>query len=406
MFRLLGQGVGRLQKGDEDAVFQGDGRPGGFGARIHAVIIVVITIIVKRKTPASLYLHLGFPQRPKVNLTPEASRALRDDGFHGVSDVFGRQRLRSVLRAARGEFRGDASRADHADADAVLAEIFRHAAGKPDDAPLGSTIDSAASEGIFSGQRADVDDVARAAADHGRRHGAGNEKDALEIGVQHAIPIGFGSLMGWAEQADARVVDEDGDGPQLGFRFGYKISNVPRFGNVGHLRMNGDTKFRHVERGFLERGYVPAANRAGGSLRRKLAGDGPAHRAASAGDERHGVRQRFLFARVLIWFACPNHQNSSSYAGHSFCATLILSLEFSAILGSHLVALRETTGGVFFNENFPQVIKSANGNVLQIRCGFPYNPKVFRNNAIPGRSIPGCTGSRNSSSEWSEETWE
>ncbi|PYU70957.1 MAG: hypothetical protein DMG49_10305 [Acidobacteria bacterium] len=45
---------------------------------------------------------------------------------------------------------------------------------------------------------------------------------------------------------------------------------------------------------------------------------------------------------------------------------------------------------------FPQVIKSTKGNVLRIGCGFPYNPKVFRNKAIPGRSIPGCTGSRNS----------
>jgi len=45
-------------------------------------------------------------------------------------------------------------------------------------------------------------------------------------------------------------------------------------------------------------------------------------------------------------------------------------------------------------KKFPQVIKSVKGNVLQIGCGFPYNPKVFRNKAIPGRSIPGCTGSR------------
>src|SRR5436309_259114 len=185
----------------------------GFGVRTHLTIIVVITIIVKRKTPASLYLHLGFPQRPKVNLTQEASRALRNDGFHGVSDVLRRQRLRGVLCAARREFRGDASRANHADANAVLAEIFRHAAGKPDDAPLGRAIDSAAGKGVFSGQRADVDNVPRAAADHGRRHSAGNEKYALKIGGQHAIPIGFGLLVGWAEEANPGVVDENRNGP-------------------------------------------------------------------------------------------------------------------------------------------------------------------------------------------------
>ena len=36
LFRLLGQGVGGLQESDEDAVLQGDGRPGGSGVRMHA----------------------------------------------------------------------------------------------------------------------------------------------------------------------------------------------------------------------------------------------------------------------------------------------------------------------------------------------------------------------------------
>src|SRR2546429_2482232 len=59
-----------------------------------------------------------------------------------------------------------------------------------------------------------------------------------------------------------------------------------------------------------------------------------------------------------------------------------------------LVALREIGNAAFLYKKYPQVTKSTKGNVLQMWCGFPYNPKVFRNNAIPGRSIPGCTGSR------------
>jgi hypothetical protein len=50
--------------------------------------------------------------------------------------------------------------------------------------------------------------------------------------------------------------------------------------------------------------------------------------------------------------------------------------------------------GEFLLKEFPQVIKSTKDNVLRIGCGLPYNPKVFRNKAIPGRSVPGCTGSR------------
>src|SRR5438132_7907849 len=86
--------------------------------------------------------------------------------------------------------------------------------------------------------------------------------------------------------------------------------------------------------------------------------------------------------------------------GHSFCATLILSSEFSAILGSPGGLEGNKRDVAFFDKKYLQVTKSKKGNVLQIGCRFPYNPKVFRNNAIPGRSIPGCTGSRNSGSEF------
>jgi len=37
---------------------------------------------------------------------------------------------------------------------------------------------------------------------------------------------------------------------------------------------------------------------------------------------------------------------------------------------------------------------------LQIGRGFPYNPKVFRNNAIPGRRFPGAPEAENSGSEF------
>src|SRR5437016_14420141 len=87
---------------------------------------------------------LRFPQWPKVNLAQEASRALRDDGFHGVGNIFGAQHFRRVLWAAAGEFRGNASRTNHADADAVFPETFRHAAGTTDDPPLAGATHAAA----------------------------------------------------------------------------------------------------------------------------------------------------------------------------------------------------------------------------------------------------------------------
>jgi len=39
---------------------------------------------------------------------------------------------------------------------------------------------------------------------------------------------------------------------------------------------------------------------------------------------------------------------------------------------------------------------SVKGNVLRMGYGFPYNPKVFRNRAIPGGSVPGAPEAENS----------
>src|SRR5260370_41022120 len=107
-------------------------------------------------------------------LAQKALRALRYNGFHGMGHILGTQHFRRILCAAPGESRSDTSRANHTHSDAVFAKIFRHAAGKTDDTPFGRAIDAAACEGVFSGERTDVDDVARAAPDHGMRHRAGN----------------------------------------------------------------------------------------------------------------------------------------------------------------------------------------------------------------------------------------
>src|SRR4029077_9560514 len=106
------------------------------------------------------------------------------------------------------KLRGGAAGADDADADAVVAKIFRHATGKTDDAPFRGAIDAAAGEGVFAGERADIDDVAGAAADHGGHDGARNKEDALQIGVVNAVPISFGLFVSGAEEADPGVIDE------------------------------------------------------------------------------------------------------------------------------------------------------------------------------------------------------
>src|SRR5216684_5721582 len=116
-----------------------------------------------------------------MNLAQEALGTLRDDSFHRVGHIFRTQHFRRVLCGTRREFRSYASRADHTDADPVFAKIFRHAAGKPENTPFGRAINASASESVLAGQRTDVDDVTRATADQGRRHGTGNQENTLEI---------------------------------------------------------------------------------------------------------------------------------------------------------------------------------------------------------------------------------
>src|SRR5712692_3742924 len=87
--------------------------------------ILVVTTIVKRKIPQGS----GFPYRAQLDFAQETLRALR--GYHGdrMSDVLRRQYFGRILGAVTGKFRGHASGANHADAYAMSAQVFRHAAG-------------------------------------------------------------------------------------------------------------------------------------------------------------------------------------------------------------------------------------------------------------------------------------
>src|SRR5713226_1680425 len=264
---------------------------------------------------------LTVPQRPKMNLAQEALRALRDDGFHGVCHIFRTQHFRRVLCAAPGEFRGDTSWANHADADAMLAEIFRHTAGKTNHTPFGRAIDAPASESVLAGEGTDVDDVARATADHGRRHHAGNEENTLEIGIQHAVPVSLGFLVSRAKETDTGAVDEDGDGAEGRFCFGNQIGNFGRICDVGNLVVDGHTQLCQSPRGLLECGAIPTADRYGGSQQSQLVRDGPADTTAPAGDERYTASQRFVLAGMFICFAYSRHEKSSSYGPLFLCDT-------------------------------------------------------------------------------------
>jgi len=70
-----------------------------------------------------------------------------------VGNIFRLSTFEASFATAPGEKSvADAARTNHPHANAVFAEIFRHAAGKTEDTPFGGAIDAATSEGVFAGE--------------------------------------------------------------------------------------------------------------------------------------------------------------------------------------------------------------------------------------------------------------
>src|SRR5258708_39924628 len=126
-------------------------------------------------------LRLG--EGAELDFAQEALRALGGDHGDGVGDVLRGEDFAGVFRPAAGKFSGHAARADGADANAVSAQILGHAAAEALYGPLRRAIKAAAGEGVFAGQRTDIDDVAGLARPPSGNNRAGNQEQTLQIGV-------------------------------------------------------------------------------------------------------------------------------------------------------------------------------------------------------------------------------
>src|SRR5690606_29456846 len=105
---------------------------------------------------------------------------------------------------------GDAAGGDGVDADAILADFVRDAAGEVDDGGFAGGVDVAAIADADAGDAGGGDDGAGALGAHDaggvlHSHDDGVEEDIH--GVLHAIEIGIGDGAGFA--AEARVVEHE-----------------------------------------------------------------------------------------------------------------------------------------------------------------------------------------------------
>ena len=230
-----------------------------------------------------------------MDFAEEALGTLGDDHFYGVGYVLRGENLSGIFWAAggaAGKTGGYTARADDADANAVLAEVFGHAGGKALKAPFGGAIDAAAGKGIATGERADVDDVAGAALDHRGDDRARNKKNALEVCVKDTVPIGFGFFVGWAEEADAGVIDKDGDRAKRGLSLVHEGGHVSRVRDVSELRVEGRAGFFQLSLGRGERLCIAATDRNAGAEFGKSERDGSTDAPIATGDKRNCSEER------------------------------------------------------------------------------------------------------------------
>src|SRR5271167_3179636 len=106
-----------------------------------------------------------------------------------MGDVFGGENFGGIFETSAGKFGGHAAGTDDAHADAISAQVFGHAPAQSLESPFGSAIEATTGKGVFSRERTDINDVPAAALNHERGDGAGDQKDAFEVGVEDEIPV-------------------------------------------------------------------------------------------------------------------------------------------------------------------------------------------------------------------------
>ena len=82
--------------------------------------------------------------------------------------VFRLEHFRGIFAGVRAEVGVGRTRTDHAHADVVAAQFLGYGVAQAVQSPLGGCVGRAIRQRIFPGERGDIDDVARAGANHHR----------------------------------------------------------------------------------------------------------------------------------------------------------------------------------------------------------------------------------------------
>ena len=137
-------------------------------------------------------------------------------------------------------------------------------------------------EGDLPAVRGDLDDAAATLAAKVRQRGADELDRPEEVGRQDVLDLRVGGLLGRAEQAVARVADDDVDASEGGEGAVDERADRRRFGHVEHPGME---RARVALDQVTDLGGVADRSDDAVSAREELLGEVASEAAADAGDE-------------------------------------------------------------------------------------------------------------------------
>jgi hypothetical protein len=164
-----------------------------------------------------------------------------------LGDICGGERRHPLVDAPRAllvaaeadpaELGLDQPRVDRADANAGAEDVAPRPLRDGVERMLGRAVHRTARVDLAPRDRADVDHVASPPLHHPRQNRAGHREHALDIGVDHLVPVAHVAAVDRVERpAEARIVDQDSDLRPLGGQLG---QHVRHHGGVAHVEREG-----------------------------------------------------------------------------------------------------------------------------------------------------------------------
>src|SRR5688572_17871729 len=262
---------------------------------LYAMPFTSFTCVIPRVAPAGDSGH-HHPAVHVPHLSGDVAGAGRGQEAHHLGDVGGfaepseGNRLPHLvllfLVQGIGHRGPDVARRDRVDGHAARRELPGQGTGQTDDARLGGGVIGLAGVAHQSHHRGDVDDAAALLLEQGARGGAAAVERALEVRVEHLVPLQVGHAQEKAVARDSRVVDEDIEtrhALQHGIERGLNLRLV---GDVGDERLGLAALGAHLGTRRLGALEIPGDD---GDLRPvpgQRVDDGAADPGRAAGDDR------------------------------------------------------------------------------------------------------------------------